>query len=398
MVEMSDEHGLNLNITAAPEENEGEGEPEQNEHQGTLTPEESEGAGNEGERNGLNASGENPTPNYHERLSRARDAIKSDLGGKVEVIRRRDKQKIIWEVVEEVHPVVPPKERKNIGLKDFDLLRADKETIFADLLLHLSPLPWEQEVQLINEAIRKINATISRAIHEFSPHEYFIGRAILIGAACFCEKGVHLWDDYDADQNSFASISTPPNLSKYMRAHRFKEFRKLLPKIMEDESLLAAQDPWWKFAGYVDKFNKVQVDKITFGLWDLADETMSAFCPRTTKTGGLPNISYIFRKLEPLGTEFKDTTCGVIQGAIKHLEIQRGKMPTREKTYCREMGATAACTLRMCEAGQQEMEEGEKAGIKGDAWFGSVTAADELGSRDMKAVFQVSLTLHIFLL
>ena len=70
----------------------------------------------------------------------------------------------------------------------------------------------------------------------------------------------------------------------------------------------------------------------------------------------------------------------------------------REKTYCREMGATAACTLRMCEAGQQEMEEGEKAGIKGDAWFGSVTAADELGSRDMKAVFQVSLTLHIFLL
>lgn len=112
------------------------------------------------------------------------------------MIRRRDKQKIIWEVVEEVHPVVPSKERKNIGLKDFDLLCPEKDTIFADLLLHLSPLPWEQEVQLINEAIRKSNATTSRAIHEFTPHEYFIGRAILIGAACFCEKGVHLWADH----------------------------------------------------------------------------------------------------------------------------------------------------------------------------------------------------------
>ena len=32
---------------------------------------------------------------------------------------------------------------------------------------------------------------------------------------------------------------------------------------------------------------------------------MSAIVPRTTPTGGLPTISYIMRKPEPLGTEFK---------------------------------------------------------------------------------------------
>ena len=117
---------------------------------------------------------------------------------------------------------------------------------------------------------------------------------------------------------------------------------------------------------------------------------MSAFRPRTTKTGGLPNISFIIRKPEPLGTEFKDTACKKVRGAIKHLELQRGKMGMRSKEYCAEMGATAACTLRMCEAGRQEMAEGERAGIKGDAWFGSVVAADELGSRGMEAVCQVS--------
>ena len=35
------------------------------------------------------------------------------------------------------------------------------------------------------------------------------------------------------------------------------------------------------------------------------DESMSALVPRTTATGGLPTISYIRRKPEPLGTEFK---------------------------------------------------------------------------------------------
>ena len=47
-------------------------------------------------------------------------------------------------------------------------------------------------------------------------------------------------------------------------------------------------------------------------------------CFVITKNGGLPNISYIIRKLEPLGTEFKSVCCPVT-GVLTHLEIQRGK-------------------------------------------------------------------------
>ena len=54
------------------------------------------------------------------------------------------------------------------------------------------------------------------------------------------------------------------------------------------------------------------------------DESMSAWCSRTSKNGGLPNISYIIRKPEPLGTEFK-TVCCQLTGVMIWLEIQRGK-------------------------------------------------------------------------
>jgi len=86
----------------------------------------------------------------------------------------------------------------------------------------------------------------------------------------------------------------------------------------------------------------VQLDKILFGQWDLVDETMSAFRPRTTQTGGLPNISFILWKPEPLGTKFRDTAYGIIRGALKHLELQQGKRLMGDKEYCKKGGNSSA--------------------------------------------------------
>ena len=36
---------------------------------------------------------------------------------------------------------------------------------------------------------------------------------------------------------------------------------------------------------------------------------MSAFAPQVNKTGNLPHLSYILRKPEPLGSEFKCACC-----------------------------------------------------------------------------------------
>ena len=68
-------------------------------------------------------------------------------------------------------------------------------------------------------------------------------------------------------------------------------------------------DPWHMISGRVQAYNDHRRKHIAASSTKVFDESMSAFCPQSTKRGDLPNISYIKRKPEPLGTEFKVTCC-----------------------------------------------------------------------------------------
>eukprot|EP00957_Ditylum_brightwellii_P035146 2665110-Ditylum_brightwellii.AAC.1 len=70
---------------------------------------------------------------------------------------------------------------------------------------------------------------------------------------------------------------------------------------------------------------------------------MSACWPQTPATGGLPHLSFVERKPEPLGTEFKNSACGVI-GMFLTMKLQRGKTDTC-KPNNGNLGATAAASL-----------------------------------------------------
>ena len=75
------------------------------------------------------------------------------------------------------------------------------------------------------------------------------------------------------------------------------------------------------------------------------DESMIAWEPQTTKTGGLPNLSFIKRKPKPLGIELKDVADGR-HGLVLWMEIQEGKTRMKNKTHVKELGANAACAMR----------------------------------------------------
>ena len=64
-------------------------------------------------------------------------------------------------------------------------------------------------------------------------------------------------------------------------------------------------DDWARIGNLIDGYNKNRQSNIAASNWRVLDESMSAFIPRTSKTGGLPHLSYIKQKPEPLGTEFK---------------------------------------------------------------------------------------------
>ena len=92
---------------------------------------------------------------------------------------------------------------------------------------------------------------------------------------------------------------------------------------------------------------------------------MCAWRPRQTRFGRLPSISYIIRKPEPLGTEYKNICCP-ITGVMTFMEIQRGKARMFQMRLQRELGATAACTIR-CTEGSHQGSEHLHVTVKGDA-------------------------------
>ena len=85
----------------------------------------------------------------------------------------------------------------------------------------------------------------------------------------------------------------------------------------------------------VDDFNRARRDRFAAGCVLVLDESMIAWKPQSTAFGGLPNISFIPRKPEPLGTELKTVCCGTT-GVMLHAEVQKGKDAMKEAALASE--------------------------------------------------------------
>lgn len=117
----------------------------------------------------------------------------------------------------------------------------------------------------------------------------------------------------DGTQNLFSSKkhgrSEPPDFQKYIPRERFKAFLSALPFVWTDEDswpfFHRNQAQWTHFQPVLDQFNLRRLsvgDGEVWKVWTICiDESMSAWCPKTSKTGGLPNITYEPRKPAPLG-------------------------------------------------------------------------------------------------
>lgn len=111
----------------------------------------------------------------------------------------------------------------------------------------------------------------------------------------------------------FLKATTPTNFSNFMSLRRFQEISPLFNFAFSDSTRADWTsenfDPYYSIIQLDEDFNKNRKNTVAASFTKVLDESMSAFRPRTTKTGGLPNISYILRKPEPLGTEFKCVSC-----------------------------------------------------------------------------------------
>jgi len=127
--------------------------------------------------------------------------------------------------------------------------------------------------------------------------------------AASCGKGGYkLWEK--KHHRKERTMTEPINIGiggkNIMAEHRFKFLKSVYPYAFQDKDAERAGDPWHMVLLAVDGYNENRKRTVAASVTKVMDESMSAFKPQSTKTGGLPNISFVQRKPRPLGTEFKD--------------------------------------------------------------------------------------------
>jgi hypothetical protein len=148
----------------------------------------------------------------------------------------------------------------------------------------------------------------------------------VIFAGSLGKGGRSLWEKPNETlKYGYRKLTPNIDMSEYMAQRRFEDIKSYFPNAFSDtersDSSKNNYDPWFILSKLVAQFNANRKENVAASYCKLHDESMSAWRPRKNKTGGLPNISFILRKPEPLGTEFKSGCCSET-GIMLFLEIQ----------------------------------------------------------------------------
>ena len=228
---------------------------------------------------------------------------------------------------------------------------------------------------------------------EADDNDWIIKQAYLLILAAATESDVgveNLWK-----RGKSGGRHDHADFGQYMPQNWFKAFQSAAALMFcaEEHWFLDKRDkPWDIFVPALDGFNMKRKD-LFYTVLSMLDESMSGWRPKTSKHGGLPNITFEPRKPVPLGTMLRNcveciTGAMVYQDIVMHPEMQQRKefYYQNVQTQVREptslpgsppMPAHSAEVLRLCKGAG--MDPGGWTG--GDAWFGSVTTAVELRKR-----------------
>jgi hypothetical protein len=200
---------------------------------------------------------------------------------------------------------------------------------------------------------------------------------LVITASLEVEHGIeNMWS------TSSTGFKSPSNYGAYIPQHYFRAFVCGFPHLWSPEHLWYSEHvPWDCFLPFVKSFNQKRRELLKT-VYLLMDESMSAWRPKTSATGGLPNVMFEPRKPKPLGTMFKNGV-EATTGIMVTQDVVEGSAAQKDKKYVGDMSslpmkepimAHVAETLRQCES--SNLADGGWVG--GDAWFGSIPCVVEL--------------------
>ena len=288
------------------------------------------------------------TTNRYAALKAVYDQEKASLvaSGEEVIVKGPGRHTTTWKVIgdvpmSEVHPLT--EYHKELGVKGFDF-SANNRTVyesevmdtedgrprkkrhklcrinFLELIMHL----WGDDdnnrghLLRMNKSREKVSLQMypggrkgkPQEITPFTQQEYWIGWGLVVSCRTVgFESGEQMWlKAKPSEEVTVQNFVKPFNPAKFMTLRRFQEWKACVTHIYAHESQ-SDDDPWWMISAGLDEQRRNRQRTIAFSIVKVLDEIMSAFAPQATKTGNLPHLSYILRKPEPLGTEFKCALC-----------------------------------------------------------------------------------------
>jgi hypothetical protein len=144
-----------------------------------------------------------------------------------------------------------------------------------------------------------------------------------------------------------------PDFGRFMSINEMHAFCSAAPYAWADEKYWYLPDrdtPWEMFLPCVYEFNDTR-KLLVKSLMVILDESMSGWRPKTSKLGGLPNISFEPRKPVPLGTMFRngaDCMSGVLvfQDVVQAPESQSKKNSSMNLLIYQEIHQSPRTQLR----------------------------------------------------
>ena len=210
---------------------------------------------------------------------------------------------------------------------------------------------------------------------------------LLVKAATECVSGV---------ENLFANgdgkdPKTFPDYGQYVPKHEFQAFLHVLPFLWADEKYWYRDPrtlPWEVIMPFITEINDRRAQFMNV-LFLVLDKSMWGWRPKTSVTGGFPNITFEPRKPVDLGAMVRNaveaiTGIMVFQDPVADLTSQRLKKHMQDDNVLHTPHGAGAEGGRLPVHVAEVLRQVEGSRLKeggwvcGDAWFGSVMTAVEL--------------------
>ena len=248
------------------------------------------------------------------------------------------------------------------------------------LFYHLLPPRWvEDGLKYTNRNLDEHDAAHLKLTKGEWLRWWGMSLAISLNTGVPVEK---MWPDTPIPE----SVLPPPRMGRHgMSKNRWQAIKAALAFGPSDTASFEA-DEWCFVQPLVDAFNEQMAEAINPGWMLCVDESMCAWRGKVGKGDRykIPKLSWVPRKLEPLGAELKASGDALL-GVILRLEICKGKETHAGLEYFKEKardgveyGHTVSTMMRLV-----KLWFGTERVVGGDSWFAQVKGAEALAEKGL---------------